>query len=103
MSKKLFTDKEIKLLDANPYVKHVTSKGITYMDEFKEIFILESKNGKLARDIFDDYGLDKDILGAANKHAMKTYCAEYNKFKLMLEGLKLTFTYLILNLYLRQI
>ena len=65
MSKKLFTDKEIKLLDANPYVKNVSSKGITYMDEFKEIFIIESKKGKLARDIFDEHGLDKEILGDA--------------------------------------
>lgn len=81
MSKKLFTDKEIKLLDANPYVKNVSSKGITYMDEFKEIFILESKNGKLARDIFDDYGLDKEILGAARiLGASKRWKNAFKKF-----------------------
>lgn len=34
MSKKLFTEKEIKLLSSNNYVKSVSSKGITYTDEF---------------------------------------------------------------------
>lgn len=39
MSKKLFTDQEIKILSNNPYVKSVSTKGITYTDEFKSIFI----------------------------------------------------------------
>lgn len=39
MSKKLFAEKEINLLSKNPYVKSVSSKGITYTDEFKRIFI----------------------------------------------------------------
>lgn len=34
MSKKLFTEKEIKLLSSNNYVKSVSSKGINYTDEF---------------------------------------------------------------------
>ncbi len=39
MSKKLFTEKEIKLLSKNKYVKYVSSKGITYTDEFKHILL----------------------------------------------------------------
>jgi transposase len=46
MSKKIFSEKEIKLLSANPYVKAVSSKGITYADEFKRIFITENEKGK---------------------------------------------------------
>ena len=53
MSKKLFTDKEIKILSNNPYVKSVSTKGITYTDEFKRIFISECVNGKLPRQIFE--------------------------------------------------
>ena len=34
MSKKLFTEEEIIILKQNKYVKKVTSKGITYTDEF---------------------------------------------------------------------
>jgi len=35
MSKKLFTDKEIKILANNPYVKAVSDKVITYTLSFK--------------------------------------------------------------------
>lgn len=41
MSKKLFTNEEIELLLKKKYVKNVTSKGITYTDEFRKIFISE--------------------------------------------------------------
>ena len=63
MSKKLFTDKEIKILSNNPYVKSVSTKGITYTDEFKRIFISESEHGKLPRQIFEENGFDVDIIG----------------------------------------
>ncbi len=46
MSNKIFTDKEINLLSKNQYVKSVSSKGITYTDEFKHIFISENVKGK---------------------------------------------------------
>ena len=51
MSKKIFTEKETKQLSANQYVKAVSTKGITYTDEFKHIFISEREEGKPARDI----------------------------------------------------
>lgn len=63
MSKKIFTDKEIKILSNNPFVKSVSTKGITYTDEFKRIFISESVNGKLPRQIFEENGFDVDIIG----------------------------------------
>ncbi|HFE9693250.1 TPA: HTH domain-containing protein, partial [Clostridium perfringens] len=53
MSKKLFTSEEIKILSQNKYVKKVSSKGITYNDEFKRLFIVEIENGKLPRQIFE--------------------------------------------------
>lgn len=46
MSKKLFTEKEMNILTKNPYVKSVTPKGITYTDEFKELFIAQNEQGK---------------------------------------------------------
>jgi hypothetical protein len=63
MSKKLFTDKEIEILSNNPYVKSVSTKGITYTDEFKSIFISDSENGKSPRLIFEENGFDIDIIG----------------------------------------
>lgn len=63
MSKKTFTEKEIKILSNNPFVKSVSSKGITYTDEFKRIFIEEYDKGKLSRQIFEECGFDIDVLG----------------------------------------
>ncbi len=63
MSNKIFTEKEIKLLSANKYVKSVSSKGITYNEEFKHIFIAENEKGKLPREIFEECGFDIDIIG----------------------------------------
>jgi transposase len=63
MSKKFFTEKEIKLLSSNKYVKSVSPKGITYTDEFKHIFIAEKEKGKFPREIFEESGFDVEILG----------------------------------------
>ncbi|MFR1075544.1 MAG: IS3 family transposase [Romboutsia timonensis] len=63
MSKKLFTEEEIIILKQNKYIKKVSSKGITYTDEFKKIFINESINGKLPRIIFEECGFNIDIIG----------------------------------------
>lgn len=63
MSDKIFTDKEINLLSKNQHVKSVSSKGITYTDEFKHIFISENKKGKLPRQIFEECGFDIEVIG----------------------------------------
>ncbi|MGQ3480635.1 HTH domain-containing protein, partial [Paenibacillus sp. TY11] len=49
MSKKMFTAEGIEQLSANPYVKSVSSKGITYTKEFKQLFITSNQQGKLPR------------------------------------------------------
>lgn len=63
MSKKIFTEKEIKILSANPNVKSVSPKGITYTDEFKRLFIIENEKGKFPRQIFEENEFDIDIIG----------------------------------------
>ena len=77
MSKKLFTEQEIIILKQNKYVKKVTSKGITYTDEFKRIFIDENGNGKLPRIIFEECGFNIDIIGMqrvkSSARSYKTY------------------------------
>ncbi|MFB5932012.1 IS3 family transposase [Peribacillus frigoritolerans] len=80
MSKKLFTEKEIKLLSSNNYVKSVSSKGITYTDEFKHIFIAEKQKGKFVRQIFEEFGFDVEVLGTERiKSASKRWQAVYEK------------------------
>ncbi|GAA0733662.1 HTH domain-containing protein [Clostridium oceanicum] len=63
MSNKLFSKEEIRVLSKNKYVKKVTSKAITYTDEFKRIFIKQNKEGKTSKEIFKDKGFDIKVLG----------------------------------------
>lgn len=63
MSKKIFTQKEINILSNNPNVKSVSSKGITYTDEFKRHFMTENEKGKFPRQIFEECGFDIDVIG----------------------------------------
>ena len=62
MSKKLFSDKEIEILKNNKYVLNVSSKGITYTNEFKIQFIADSNNGMSSREIFEKANFDINIL-----------------------------------------
>ncbi len=63
MSNKIFTQEEIEILSNNKYVKRVSTKGVTYTDEFKRIFISENEKGKLPRLIFEECGFSISILG----------------------------------------
>jgi len=40
-NRKLFSEAEIQILSKNKYVKNVSTKVITYTDEFKVLFIAE--------------------------------------------------------------
>ncbi|QOY35227.1 HTH domain-containing protein [Anaerobacillus isosaccharinicus] len=63
MSKDLFTDKEIKILSNNKYVKSVSMNGITFTDEFRLVFITEHEKGKIPSRIFQECGFDISIVG----------------------------------------
>ena len=85
MSNKLFTKEEVKILSENKYVKNVSTKGITYTDELKNIFMIENEQGKLPRKIFDECGFDINIIGikriksAANR--WRKWCRWTNGYK----------------------
>ena len=63
MSKKNFSDKEVSRLAKNQNILKVSNKSITYSFEFKKKFIDEYKLGKTTRVIFEEAGLDIEILG----------------------------------------
>lgn len=46
MSKILFTDNQIQKLSKNKWIKNNTSKGITYIDDFKIKLVKECKSYK---------------------------------------------------------
>lgn len=57
-------------LARNPYVKSVSTKGITYKDEFKQLF----------REIFKTCGFEVHTLGMTRvKAAARRWKASYNK------------------------
>ena len=63
MSKKKFSDREVSRLAKNKNILKISNKSITYTFEFKRKFINEYKLGKLPRIIFEEAGLDVEILG----------------------------------------
>ena len=52
MSQKKFTDKEINILNKNPYVKMVSEKAIICHDEFKRLLVVQLDEGKTPRMFF---------------------------------------------------
>lgn len=63
MSKLTFTPEQIQILKANPYVKNVSEKSITYSDEFKRYFVSESLGSKTAKQLFIEAGFDPEMIG----------------------------------------
>lgn len=64
MSKKLFTDAQVKKLSKNKWIKNITNKGITYTDEFKYKLVKECENyKKFPQDIFRECEIDPEIVG----------------------------------------
>ena len=78
MTKELFTKKEQEQLKCNPNVQAVSERSITYTDEFKRHFIAEYEKGKLPREIFEDVGLNVELIGLERiNSARKRWCAAY--------------------------
>ncbi|MCK5779587.1 MAG: helix-turn-helix domain-containing protein [Psychrilyobacter sp.] len=87
MSKKLFTEKEIKILSKNKNIFKISSKSIVYALEFKEKFIEEYSKGKLPRIIFQENGFDIEILGIKRvEQSAQRWKKSYNRDGLL--GLK---------------
>ena len=64
MSKKLFTDVQVKKLNKNKWIKKVTNKGITYTNEFKYKLVKECENyKKFPQEVFRECGIDPEIVG----------------------------------------
>ena len=87
MTNRLFTKKEQEQLKCNPNVQAVSEKAITYTDAFKRHFIAENEKGKVPREIFEEAGLDVELIGLERaKAAGKSWRAAYRK--LGVEGLQ---------------
>lgn len=63
MSKKIFSETDIKKLKKNVHVKHVSEKAITYSNDFKVLFVENYLKGTPPLAIFEEAGFDVTILG----------------------------------------
>lgn len=81
MSKVLFTEKDIKVLNTNPNVLRVSEKSITYTDEFKRSFIEEYLKGeKSPRIIFEEAGFSIEMIGIKRyEQSAARWLKAYNK------------------------
>jgi hypothetical protein len=87
MSKKIFTEQEIKILKQNNYVKRVGPKGITYTDEMKQFSIIKSEEGLLSTEVFELAGFDMSIIGKRRSNSsLARWRRAYKKSGIM--GLK---------------
>ncbi len=63
MTNRYFTKKEQEQLKCNPNVQAISDKAITYTEDLKRHFIAENEKRKLPRTIFEEAGLDVELIG----------------------------------------
>ena len=72
MANKKFTEEEMNHLRASPYVLDISTSIVHFSAEFKELFWNSILEGKEARIIVMELGIDPDILGVNRVSGLKT-------------------------------
>ena len=80
-----FTDEQVEELRNNPCVVSMTNKYINYSVEFKELFLVDYRNGMVPRLIFQKYGFDPKVLGDSR---MYEFVKRMKKQSERIEGFK---------------
>ena len=70
MSKKLLNTEELAELRSNPYVAGIISGRISFTPEFKRAAYDQLVSGKTMRTIFEEHGIDPEILGDSRIHSV---------------------------------
>jgi transposase len=77
-SSRVFTENEMKQLEANPKVQHVTDRTITYAPAFKLAAVKAYEDGQKPMEIFLQAGFDVDTIGHKNpKRSLQRWCEQY--------------------------
>lgn len=84
MSKKLYTEYEIEILQKNPNIKAVSTRSITYSPAFKLKAVNQSKSGMTSTVIFESAGLPESLVGKGKP----TQCVKRWKKRLEMSGEK---------------
>ena len=81
MSKIIFNEIQIKLLESNPNVDHVSERSISYTPDFKIRAVKENFNGKGPVQIFIEHGFDLQLIGSDKpKQCLKRWRKTFNQF-----------------------
>lgn len=64
MSKVIFNDQQIKQLELNPNITHVSERSISYHPNFKVKAVRENQNGKGLSQIFVEHGFGLAVIGS---------------------------------------
>jgi transposase-like protein len=81
MSKIIFNEIQIKLLESNPNVGHVSERSISYTPDFKIRAVKENLNGKGPVQIFIEHGFDLQVIGSEKpKQCLKRWRKTFNQF-----------------------
>jgi transposase len=88
MSKQLYSNLEMKLLEDNPNVARVSESSITYHPLFKKTAIQEYQKGKFPTQIFEEHGFDLNVIGKKQpQRCLKRWRETHEKYgELGLEG-----------------
>lgn len=63
MSKIIFNEQQLRLLEANPNVASVSERAIQYTAEFKLRAVKENRAGKGPKQIFEENAFDVEMIG----------------------------------------
>ena len=75
-----FTDEQVQMLCANPWVKSATPKYISFTKAFMEEFIELHSKGQTRYEIFESHGLPVGVIGKRSvEHATKNWTKKANK------------------------
>ncbi|WP_217593337.1 HTH domain-containing protein [Cohnella sp. GbtcB17] len=81
MNRTLFTEENMKRLEGNPNVHHVSETNITYTPSFKVAAVLAYQTGQTPAEIFIKAGFDLDLIGHNKpKHSLKRWRETYAKY-----------------------
>jgi transposase len=81
MSKIIFNEIQMKLLESNPNVDHVSERSISYTHDFKIKAMKENLNGKGPSQIFIEHGFDLQVIGPKKpQQCLKRWRKTFNEF-----------------------
>lgn len=81
MSNKIFTELEMRQLEKNPHVRHVSEKAITYEPSFKLAAVLSYMEGNTPQQIFEQAQFHLETIGREQpQRCLKRWRATYNTY-----------------------